>query len=623
MRLDYMNACNKFFATKRYSRDTDDYAKISKIVARARRAAQARLEGVPLERIPLETWSGPTIKNWYLRWTKAGEGLTSLIPLDDLKGRRGFRLDPEVEQIIADRIREDYLVLEGPPLTHAILLIEGDIRAANEGRAVKLHLPDAMTIRRWVKSNVAPFDLVYYREGPAAAEQKFRHVRKALQAGRPLEIVEIDHTPLDVLVVYEDGSPVRNKRSKKKRIKRVWLTVAICAATRMIYGFYISTDRPSWTSIMNCIRMGALPKNLDGINVASKWPVFGIMEVLVLDNAKEHHSRSMKGAAGQLRFELRYMPRRKPHLKGKVERFIGTIARDFCAYLVGRTFRDTREKGDYKSSAKAGDTVGQIVEKFTIWVVDIYHNRRHGGLLGQSPLSRWRDLEGFGVRLPPNADDLKPLLSLVIDRTIQRDGITFLGLKYQSDALKNARRGKDFHWGKEYLIKVDPYDLGTILVLIDDERGWEAIPCEDLQLVAGRSLAEWRDAIALAREMTARSERVARETMYRAMRLLREDARRAGSVPVRMTQNDIDWYREHADDPYFAVSPTPGDEKALVDERRRQRRTRVSAAPASNRKPKHAASACRMPIARPPEKLPSQTSSSSNDDFGPEEWTVE
>ncbi len=40
----------------------------------------------------------------------------ALIPLDDLKGTGGFRLDPEVEMIIAERVREDWLTRNGPPL---------------------------------------------------------------------------------------------------------------------------------------------------------------------------------------------------------------------------------------------------------------------------------------------------------------------------------------------------------------------------------------------------------------------------------------------------------------------------------------------------------------------------
>ncbi|MCJ2142863.1 DDE-type integrase/transposase/recombinase [Methylobacterium sp. E-066] len=370
-----------------------------------------------------------------------------------------------------------------------------------------------------------------------------------------------------------DGAPARDKRREDKRTKRVWLTIAICAATRMIVGFHISTERPSWSSVMHCLRMAVLPKDLDHLRVLTSWPVFGVPEVVKLDNGREFHSRSMKAAAGQLRFELRYMPRGKPHLKGKVERVLGTIARDFCAYLPGRTFRDVRERGDYDSVGQAALTLIQLIEFFTIWVVDIYHNRAHGGLLGRTPLQRWEDLAGYGTRLPPSADDLTPLIALVVPRTIQRHGITFLGLTYQSDDLKGIRRGKGFHFGDEFLIKVDASDLSSLLVLVDEEARWITVPCED-GLADGTSLVEWRDVVQTARRMTREGQRVARATLVRAMELLRAECRKAGVKPQRLASIDIDWFREHADDPMFEVAWDVADEDAYMAERLRSQRPR-------------------------------------------------
>lgn len=576
MRLDYMQACDRLFGERTHKKVLSGYAEIARLVAADRRQRTVDAEGSHPDEVPLERLSGSTLKGWYGRWRKAGRSLAALIPLHDRKGRAGFRLDPEVELIIGTRVREDWLTLNGPPLSHVIVFIEGAIERANEGRTVALAIPDGMTIRRWVKANVSKFDEIYHRQGPAQAEQAFRDVRKAPQATRPLEIVEIDHTPLDVLALEGDGTPARDQRRKDKRTKRVWLTVAICAASRMIVGFHISEERPSWTSVMHCLRMAVLPKDLTGLRVETAWPVFGVPEVVKLDNGKEFHSRSMKAAAGQLRFELRYMPRGKPHLKGKVERVLGTIARDFCAYLPGRTYRDVRERGDYDSVGQAALTIAQIIEFFTIWVVDIYHNRRHGGLLGRTPLLRWEDLAGYGTRLPPSADDLDPLIALVVPRTIQRHGITYLGLTYRSDELRGVRKRKGFHFGQEFLVKVDVSDLGHLLVLVDEKTGWIRVPCDDA-LADGTSLSEWRDVVRTARRMTRKGQRVARSTLIRAMELLRAECRAAGVKPRRMASHDVDWFREHADDPMFEVAWDVTDEGAHEAERQRTRRPRKAA----------------------------------------------
>jgi putative transposase len=570
-RLDYVQACDRYFASRKFPKRPEGFTAIAKIVARARRMRAITIEGSHPSIVPLEKVGGTTLKVWYSRWRKSGGSLVALVPLHDLKGAAGFKLDPEVEAIIEQRVREDWLILEGPPLSHVIVFIENAIDAINEGRSEALVVPNGMTIRRWVKANISKFDEVYFRKGKKAAEDLFRHVRKAPQATRPLEIVEVDHTPLDVLAVDVDGSPKKG-HDKDKRTKRVWLTVAICAATRMIVGFHISDERPSWTSVMNCLRMAVLPKDLQGLKVITSWPVFGVPEIVKLDNGKEFHSRSMKAAAGQLRFELRYMPRRKPHLKGKVERLIGTINRDFTAYLTGRTFRDVRERGDYDSVGRAAFTIPKLVELFTIWVVDIYHNRPHRGLFGRTPLGRWEDLSGFGVRVPPSREELSPLIALVVNRTIQRDGIHFLGLTYQSDALKGVRRRKGFHYGQEYLIKVDPTDITELLFLDEDIGEWDAVPCSDIALVDGISLPEWRDTVALARKMTAKGQQVARDTLKAASESLRREGWDAGAKPIAMTQTEINWFRDHVDDPWFDLAGDPSDEGAHDAERHRRRR---------------------------------------------------
>jgi putative transposase len=51
-----------------------------------------------------------------------------------------------------------------------------------------------------------------------------------------LEVVQIDHTPIDVLVVDE---------WERQPLGRPWLTLAIDVASRFVTGFQVSLDRPS------------------------------------------------------------------------------------------------------------------------------------------------------------------------------------------------------------------------------------------------------------------------------------------------------------------------------------------------------------------------------------------
>jgi putative transposase len=66
----------------------------------------------------------------------------------------------------------------------------------------------------------------------------------------PLQLMQMDHTLVDVVVVDEvDREP----------IGRPWLTLAIDVATRAVPGFYLGG--PSATSVALCLAMAVLPKN--------------------------------------------------------------------------------------------------------------------------------------------------------------------------------------------------------------------------------------------------------------------------------------------------------------------------------------------------------------------------
>lgn len=394
-------------------------------------------------------------------------------------------------------------------------------------------------------------------------------------ATRPLEIVQVDHTLLDLQTVVDQDQ--RGRELKDKAVRRLWLTTAICATTRMIVGFHIGFERPSWTTVMECLRMAVLPKDspMEGQRLSTEWPVYGIPEVVVVDNGLEFHSRSMKAAAGHLGFELRYAPVRKPHLKGVVERSLGEVARNFLAFLPGRTFRDVRARGDYPAEALAHLTLEEVREAFLLWVVDYYHNRPHGGLLGVTPLTRWKELAGYGVRLPPQASDLDALIGLVIERQIRPEGITYLGLTYQSTELRTMRR-RPGHAGKMWMVKLDPLDLSHVLVLDEERKKWISVPSDDPELTEGLTLAEWRETVEEAKARAARSKRLSRNALLEARRRLMEIGEKSGAgKQKRVSKQDLDWADEFSSRSSPVVLPDGVEDEPDPAQRRRNTRRRA------------------------------------------------
>ena len=543
-RLEYVQACDRFFARRLYPRNPRGYGKIAKIVARHRRLCRAQDEGVRSDAVPLEIVSGSAVRAWHRRWRKAARHLCALVPLHDGKGRRGPRLDPEVIAVIEHQIRDRYLILERPPLTLVYQLIVDAVLSRNEKCGSTLAIPSQSSVRRWLKNNIDDYTIVYSRMGRKTAEQEFRHVHRAPLAQRPIATLTNRNG--------DEDAPAHN----------VWLTLAICEASRVIAGWHLSNEPPSWTSVMACLGMLIAPKHLERFEVKSEFPVFGVPEVVVMDNGKEFHSSSLKAAAGQLRFELRYTPRTVAHLRRHVERVIGSIKRDFLAFMPGRTFADPHERGDYPSEGRAAYRMSDIERGFARWVVDIYHNRPHRGLAGETPLHRWKNLaQVYGTSLPPDVNDLHAILSVVVDRTVTRKGIEFLGLFYQSNALQAMRR-RAGHFGKLHMVKADPNNLGFLLVLDEEKGRWIEVPCASPELANGVTMSEWKETVRLARRSTQSDARVAYSTLLRTRRALAEEGRRKGAKPIRMSKGEIDWFREHVDDPSFHFGTEIGSEQS-------------------------------------------------------------
>lgn len=523
-RLDHMTACDRFFSRKLYSKRPDKkdkngkpggYARIAQIVARYRRLVAKKYPG----RIdPSETFtpvSGSALREWYGRWRQSGRSLGALAPLTHHRGSKKKRLDPAVRKVIAQVVNETWLTMEAPPVTvthglvcHRIDKLNLD-RISSNNCLPPLDYPSEMAVRRWIKENTDSYTRTFHRKGRKAADHDHRLVKRAPVPTRPLQIVEFDDTPLDIIIVDDRGKPQG----------RAILTAGVCLATGMTVGWHIGLEAPSWVTVMQALRMAVLKKDVGDSGAISPYPVFGLPEMIKVDNGAPYRSTSLVAAAAQLNFELRLVPAGKPHLKGKVERFFLEVARDFFSLASGRTFGNVRQRGDYDSEGNALLTLAEVNRMFMRWLVDIHHLRPNSRTFGQAPLDRWEALSGLGVRLPPEAVDLAPLIGRVIKRTIVAEGITFMGLTYSGPELKTIRKSGR-HLGNEWMVKVDPLNIEQVLVLDEEEMKWIAIDCQQPDLVAGLSLSQWMTIVDNARRHTAERQRVRRSTLYRAREFL-------------------------------------------------------------------------------------------------------
>lgn len=369
------------------------------------------------------------------------------------------------EDLIAACVKEFYMVPERPPL--AALFREAKRRFAEQ----RLPAPNYRTLVRRVEA-VDPRYVMAKRHGAKAAREKFGPVGiSTLHADLPTDLLQIDHTLVDVVVV---------DREHRLPIGRPWLTLAVDVASRAVAGFSISLENPSVLSISLVLSHAVLPKtswladrelqNLD-------WPMSGLPRLIHVDNAREFHSQALIRGCQEYSIVLEHWPRRQPHLGGHIERLIGTMMG--AVHLIpGTTFSNTSEKGSYDSEGRAALTLPELERWLALQITGVYHLTVHSAL-GKTPLEAWR--EGVAkrkqpLRYPPSAEEFFLDFLPAQPRMVQRDGIHFHQIRYWDNVLSPwAGRLK-----RPLLVKYDPRNLSHVYVRDLDGNHWP-VPYADLR----------------------------------------------------------------------------------------------------------------------------------------------
>jgi putative transposase len=369
---------------------------------------------------------------------------------------QGARLgDPEVETIISECIDTHYLKLERPSIAH---LME-QIRKVCRER--KLPVPSRGLVTRRVDA-IPNYERERRRKGARAAAQRYVARPGNLSAERPLQIVQIDHTLADVMLVSDDD--------ERTVLQRPWVTVAIDVCTRCILGIYVSFDAPSSTSVALCLEHVMLPKDtwLAQLGVDANWPMYGRPELLLLDNGKDFHGEALRRGCDEFLIALQYRPVLQPHYGAHIERLIGTLMKR-VHLLPGTTFSNIKERGDYDSAGKAIMTL----REFRAWLIDQitrwYHARGHAGLNDTAPLRAWESawMSKGEKRVPPvvgSALELRAAFFPVEWRPVSTTGIALWKIRYWAECLHPYVGSKE-----KLCVRYDPRDVSKILVRTPDD----------------------------------------------------------------------------------------------------------------------------------------------------------
>src|SRR5271156_997494 len=363
------------------------------------------------------------------------------------KGRRKntFVLDSKRENLISRAIREIYLHPERPTMTYLIEHVRARCSRA------ELSPPD----RRTIKARVDRID-----RRVAALKRKDSKGVKATTAvpgqyiaSRPLEVVQIDHTEVDLFLVDES--------TREAMSVRPWLTLAIDVFTRMVVGFHLSMARPSRVSIGLCMLNAVYDKSawLKENAIDAPWPSAGLPEALHADNGADFRSRAFSWACREEGIKLIWRPVGAPRYGGHIERLIGTIMGRVHFY-PGTTFANPTARQDNDSVRFSAMTFREFECALGWEIAGRYNQEIHSALL-RPPIAVWREHEAATpLRMPK--DRMAFWASFLPDdcRKLRPDGIWIHDLPYWSNAL-SAEIGR--HTG-DLLIKYDPRDVSRIFV---------------------------------------------------------------------------------------------------------------------------------------------------------------
>jgi putative transposase len=138
-------------------------------------------------------------------------------------------------------------------------------------------------------------------------------------------VVQIDHTPVDLMLVDD---------VHRRPIGRPWLTLAIDVFSRMVAGCSVSFDPPGALAVGLCLAHAILPKDawLARHEMTTPWPIWGVMDTVHADNAKEFRGAMLRKACEEYRIDLQWRPVARPHFGGHIEE--RSAQRLSCSYTA-------------------------------------------------------------------------------------------------------------------------------------------------------------------------------------------------------------------------------------------------------------------------------------------------
>ncbi|MFF3738137.1 hypothetical protein [Streptomyces sp. NPDC002566] len=325
----------------------------------------------------------------------------------------------EVDEAVVDAMRQAVdEAVDASTRTGTFLLwrVAEILRTTPEGRAAKI--PSRATLYRLPAKLTAGT----HTTGSATTRRSKAHGAKTphgqLPVFAPGEIMQIDSTPLDVLVLLDNGVTGKVELTAMVDVATRTLTAAVLRPTTksvdasVLLARTVTPElmRPGWKdalsmsrSVLPHRRLLALDEQLEH---AAARPVI-VPEMIVCDHGSVFISRNFRSSCRFLEIEFQPTHKGSGFEKGHIEKMLRSVATLFAQFLPGYTGRNTDHRGRHLEHERLWSLL-ELQELLDEWIVAKWQNRKHDGLRDPSHPGRLFTPErevrhpGRGLRLRPD-----------------------------------------------------------------------------------------------------------------------------------------------------------------------------------------------------------------------------
>jgi transposase InsO family protein len=396
-------------------------------------------------------------------------GYAGLLPRTKDRGYRGSKLPLATQNEISHFIEYDYQTLKQKTMYAVWTAL---VRACAKKN---IPAPSYKTFAKAIRG-VDRHKQTLKRRGRRAAyqEQAFYWLldpRTPRHGDRPLEIVHIDHTELDV------ESP--NSQTGRS-MGRPWLSIMIDAYSRRVLAVYITFDPPSYRSCMMLLR--------ECVRRHKRFP-----QTIVVDGGAEFQSTYFETLLARYECTKKVRPPAQPRFGSICERLFDTTNTQFIHNLRGNTqlMKEVRHV-TISVNPKQHLTwpLKELYECLCNYVYEVYDTLDHASL-GQTPREAYQaGLIKSGIRAHrfiPFDETFRmatlPTTPKGTAKILPGRGVKIKRLLYWSDSFRNP-----LVENTQVRIRYDPFNTGIAYAFVSGK--WVECYSEYYSIFAGKSEKE-------------------------------------------------------------------------------------------------------------------------------------